>query len=91
MVYSRLTNINASTGAWVQLGPESGEMDIALYGSVAFNLRTPFNNVTDATNAAGTTDFVSAGSVTIYVMVDPSKTYVRGNSGGGFVSYIRMH
>ena len=91
MVYSRLTNINASTGTWVQLGPEKGEMDIAIYGSVAFNIRTPFENASDAGNAAGSTDFVSAGGVTIYVTVDPSKTYVRGNSVLGFVSYIRMH
>lgn len=89
MVYSKIVSINASTGAWKQLGTESGVMDLVIYGSVAYNLRTPFDNVTDATNATGVDHISLAG--TTYIAVDPSKTWVRGNSGAGDVTYLRQH
>lgn len=79
-------NISSST-TWVQLGTQTGHMRIAIYGLAAFNMRTPFSS-SAAANSATDADMVFAGSTVNYITVDPSQTWLRGNSGATSVTWL---
>lgn len=89
MIQSYLVSVNASTGNWVQMGTLQGEIPVIFYAGVAFNIRTPYADATAASNATGA-DYVLAPSTSVAMKVDPCKTWLRGNSVGGTISWIRQ-
>lgn len=89
MIQSFLVNVEASTGNWVQMGTIQGEIPVIFYAGVAFNMRTPFATAGAAAGGTGT-DYLFAPTQSVAMKVDPSKTWLRGNSGAGTVSWIRQ-
>jgi hypothetical protein len=82
--FCALANVNASSGAWVQLAPQDLEAHVLLYGLAAFDMVIVSSGTNDAAaaaaeNTAARRMVFNGGDTHSVIRINPSRTWVRAN------------
>ena len=85
-------SVNASIGDWVQLSSaRTGVIPVALYGSAAYNLVYNSKTLAEAqAEATANRIFLQAATVTTYLSLDLSLTWVRSTGSASDLYILRQ-
>jgi len=85
-------SVNASSGDWVRLSStRSGEIPVALYSYTAYNLVYNATTLAEAgAEATANRIFLQNASVTTYLSLDLTLTWVRSNSTASELYILRQ-